>query len=150
MQSSHPLLQGLDLVALENESPSVSGVPGWAHVVLGTLQGPLIMEGRLEGHPAVAMTFDPSVTGLEKSIAFPLLVSNATAYLLTQSESAGTARPETFDAAESDIAPRPIPGFQSVAPVPSPTNGATDIWPWFLTAALLVLGAEWFVFGRRG
>ena len=150
VQASHPLVQGLDLVALENETPSVSGVPGWAHVVLGTFQGPLLMEGRLEGHPAVAMTFDPSVTGLEKSIAFPLLISNATAYLLTQSESPTTAQPEPFDPAESDIAPRPVPNFESVAPTPSPTNGATDIWPWFLTAALFVLGAEWLVFGRRG
>jgi hypothetical protein len=96
------------------------------------------------------MTFDPSVTGLEKSIAFPLLISNATAYLLTQSESPATAQPEIFDPAESDIAPRPVPNFESVAPAPSPTNGATDIWPLFLTAALFVLGAEWLAFGRRG
>jgi hypothetical protein len=150
VQAAHPLLQGLDLVALQNESPSVSGVPGWAHVVLGTLQGPLIMEGSLERHPTVAMTFDPSVSGLEKSLAFPLLVSNATAYLLTQAESAAAPPPDILDPAESDIAPRAIPSFQSVAPAPSPRTGAADVWPWFLTAALLVLSAEWLVFGRRG
>jgi hypothetical protein len=108
------------------------------------------MEGSLERHPTVAMTFDPSVSGLEKSLAFPLLVSNATAYLLTQSESAASPPPEILDPAESDIAPRPIPSFQSVAPAPSPRNGAADVWPWFLAAALLVLSAEWLVFGRRG
>ena len=36
-QEAHPLLQGLDLAAMQSETPSVSGVPGWAHVVLGTL-----------------------------------------------------------------------------------------------------------------
>jgi Ca-activated chloride channel homolog len=150
VEAAHPLLQGLDLVALENESPSVGGVPGWAHVVLGSLQGPLIMEGRLEGRPTVAMTFDPSVTGLEKSIAFPLLISNATAYLLTQSEAAAAPKPEAFETAESDVAPRPLPSFPYVAAAPTPTSGARDLWPWFVAGAVVVLGAEWLVFGRRG
>jgi hypothetical protein len=150
VQASHPLLQGLDLAALASESPSVAGVPGWAHVVLGTFQGPLIMEGRLEGRPTVAMTFDPSVTGLEKSIAFPLLVSNATAYLLTQSESAAAPEADRLDPDESDITPRPVPSFTSVVATPSPTGGARDVWPWFVTAVVVVLGAEWLVFGRRG
>jgi Ca-activated chloride channel homolog len=150
VETAHPLLQGLDLVALQNESPSVSGVPSWAHVVFGTVHGPLILEGGLEGHPAVALTFDPSVSGIEKSLAFPLLISNATAYLLTQSEGATAARSDIFDPAESDIAPRPVPSFQSVTPAPGPMNTASDIWPWFLAAALLVLAAEWLVFARRG
>jgi len=84
VQELHPLLQGLDLTALQSETPSISGVPGWAHVVLGTLEGPLIMEGRLDGQPVVALTFDPSLSGLEKSLAFPLLISNATSFLLSQ------------------------------------------------------------------
>lgn len=150
VQAAHPLLQGLDLVALQDEAPSVGGVPGWAHVVLGTYQGPLIMEGRLEGHPVVAMTFDPSVTGLEKSLAFPLLISNATSFLLSHSEVATTDASEAFDPAESDIAPRPIPGFQSVTPALQAGNGVSEAWPWFLGACLVVLGIEWLVFGRRG
>jgi VWA domain-containing protein/aerotolerance regulator-like protein len=150
VQPSHPLLLGLDLAALQDESPSVSGVPGWAHVVLGTLQGPLIMEGRLDGHPVVVMTFDPAVSGLEKSLAFPLLVSNATSFLLTRSEVGAIEGAEAFDPAESDIAPRPIPTFQSIAPVTEASSGAKDLWPWFLTACLVVLGAEWLVFARRG
>ena len=47
----------------------------YAQFQCGTLQGPLIMEGRLEGHPTVALTFDPSISGIEKSLAFPLLIS---------------------------------------------------------------------------
>jgi len=150
VQVSHPLLQGLDLAALQDENPSVAGVPGWAHVVLGTLQGPLIMEGRLEGHRVVVMTFNPGVSGLEKSLAFPLLISNATSFLLSRSEVAPTESGEAFDPAESDIAPRPIPTFPSAAPVTEASNGASDLWPWFLTACLVVLGAEWLVFARRG
>jgi Ca-activated chloride channel family protein len=150
VQPEHPILQGLDLVALQDEAPSVSGVPGWAHVVLGTAQGPLIMEGRLEGHPTVAMTFDPSVSGLEKSLAFPLLISNATSFLLNQSEISRADPVEVFDSAESNIAPRPAPTFQVSAPTTNAADGARDLWPWFLAGALVVLGAEWLVFGRRG
>ena len=37
----------------------------------GTLQGPLIMEGRLEGRPAVALTFDPAGVGPRKVAGVP-------------------------------------------------------------------------------
>jgi hypothetical protein len=135
--------------------PAVNGVPGWARVVLGTAQGPLIMEGRLEGRPTVALTFDPRISGLEKSLAFPLLVSNATSFLLTQIDTPPSAAVEPFDPAESDIAPRPIPSFSSSAPsvVAADTNAhpeLADQWPWLLAVALVVLGAEWLTFARRG
>jgi Ca-activated chloride channel family protein len=155
VQQTHPLLQGLDLGALQNETPEISGVPGWARVVLGSMQGPLIMEGRLEGRPTVALTFDPRISGLEKSLAFPLLISNATTFLLNQAD-APSAVKEPFDPAESDIAPRPIPSFSSsVIPVVilDGTNAhpeLTEQWPWLLAAVLVVLGAEWLVFARRG
>jgi hypothetical protein len=156
VMSTHPLLQGVDLAAFDHERPSVGGVPGWARVVLGTLDGPLLMEGRLEGHPVVAMTFDPAISGLEKSLAFPLLLSNATSFLLAQTEPAAARPPsqpprEAFDAAESDIAPRPVPTFAAsstlAAPGPAP---AADAWPLLLSAVLIVLAAEWLVFARRG
>jgi Ca-activated chloride channel homolog len=153
VQEAHPLLQGLDLAALQSETPTVGGVPGWAHVVLGTVQGPLIMEGRLEGRPVVALTFDSASSGLEKSLAFPLLISNATSFLLAQAESAGaTVTPEAFDPAESDIAPRPIPTFPSPTPTTAgrTSDGVSERWQWLLTAALVVLGVEWLVFARRG
>ena len=170
VQEAHPLLQGLDLAALEGETPSVGGVPGWAHVVLGTVQGPLVMEGKLEGRPVVALTFDPRVSGLEKSLAFPLLISNATSYLLVQAEAASSpgAAAEPFDAGESDITPRPIPGFSSPSrrgegSVSARMLWSTDNhprrplilrrdrgWQWLAAGALVVLGAEWLVFARRG
>jgi Ca-activated chloride channel homolog len=153
VQAGHPLLQGLDLAALQDETPSVSGVPGWAQVVLGTVQGPLIMEGRLEGRPVVALTFDSSGSGLEKSLAFPLLISNATAFLLAQTESVDSATAaEAFDPAESDIAPRPVPTFAYTPPTQATgiADGMSERWQWLLAAALVVLGAEWLVFARRG
>jgi hypothetical protein len=152
VESADPLLQGLDVVALQAATPSISGVPGWAHVVLGSQQGPLLMDGKLEGHPVVSLTFDPAVTGLEKSLAFPLLISNATSYLLAQAEAANApASSETFDRAESDIRPRPLPSFET-APSQSVAlaNGWSETWPWLAAAALALLGAEWLVFARRG
>jgi hypothetical protein len=155
VEPSHPLLDGLDLQALQDEAPSIGGVPGWAHVVLGTRTGPLIMEGRLEGHPTVSLTFDPAVSGLEKSLAFPLLISNATAFLLSEAD-ASTIQPatpsnEAFDPAESDIAPRQLPTFQSSAPVAG-ALGVTprEIWPWVAALATGLLIVEWLVFARRG
>jgi hypothetical protein len=152
VESADPLLQGLDVVALQAATPSVGGVPGWAHVVLGTQQGPLLMDGKLEGHPVVSMTFDPAVTGLEKSLAFPLLISNATAYLLAQSDAAGALiSSETLDRAESDIRPRPLPTFQTATgPAVAPADGWSETWPWLAAAGLALLGLEWLVFGRRG
>ena len=150
VQELHPLLQGLDLAAMQGETPSVSGVPGWAHVVLGTLDGPLIMEGRIDGQPVVALTFDPSLSGLEKSLAFPLLISNATSFLLNQPSSASAIVAEPFDPTKSDIAPRPIPTFTSPSPTVSSTEGLGERWQLLLAGALVVLGLEWLVFARRG
>jgi hypothetical protein len=153
VQAAHPLLQGLDLVALEDETPSIGGVPGWAHVVLGSAAGPLIMEGRLDGRPVVSLTFDPAVSGLEKSLAFPLLISNATSFLLSESEVASTVTPansERFDRSESDIKPRPLPSFDAVSQIAGGVATTSDQWPWLAAGALAVLGLEWLVFARRG
>lgn len=153
IDASHPLLQGVDLVALQAETPSISGVPGWAHVVLGTEQGPLIMQGSLEGHDVVSMTFDPTVSGLEKSLAYPLLISNATSFLLAQAEMPtvppNVSNAARFDQRESDILPRPIPTFETVNQS-APSTTPSEIWPWFAGVALALLGLEWLVFARRG
>ena len=127
------------------------------------MQGPLIMEGMLEGQPVVALTFDPAVSGLEKSLAFPLLISNATSFLLSQAEMARARRPahprvSRLTPTESDIAPRPLPTFETTNPSASSNpnvgdsaaNGANERWPWLAAAALLLLGVEWLVFARRG
>jgi hypothetical protein len=150
VQQSHPLLYGLDLAAMGSETPSVSGVPRWARVVLGTLDGPLIMEGQIEGQRVVALTFNPALSGLEKSLAFPLLISNATSFLLTQSDPTSAATAEPLDPLRSDIAPRPIPTFASATPIMPSMKGMGERWQWLLSAALVVLSLEWLVFARRG
>ena len=55
-----------------------------------------------------------------------------------------------FDPAESDIAPRAVPTFAASTSTLASSEGISERWPWLLTAALLVLGAEWLVFARRG
>lgn len=146
IQTDDPLLQGLDLAALQDEVPSISGVPAWAHVALGTSQGPLLMRGVLEGHPTVTLTFDPGISGFEKSLAFPLLISNASNWLLDEADPTPSTLP--LAGSESDIRPRPIPTFDSVAP--EPKAGSVEVWPWVAAAAVALLSAEWFVFARRG
>ncbi len=146
VEANDPLLQGVDLAALQDEVPSITGVPGWAHVALGTSQGPLLMRGVLEGHAVVTLTFDPAVSGLEKSLAFPLLISNASSWLLAQADATPSILP--LDGSESDIRPRPIPTFDSE--VSQTRAGSLELWPWLAAAAVLVLGAEWLVFARRG
>ena len=108
------------------------------------------MEGRLDGQPVVALTFDPSLSGLEKSLAFPLLISNASSFLLNQPNAASAAIAEPFDPTRSDIAPRPIPTFSSSAPTVASSAGISERWQWLLLGALGLLGAEWLVFTRRG
>lgn len=149
VEPTHALLQGLDLGALQTENPSVGGVPGWAKVIFGTLQGPLIIEGRLDGRPTVALTFDPSVSGLDKSLAFPLLISNATSYLLAQAESPAVLQTPSFDRSESDITPRQAPTFASAAQT-DPSAGYNERWPWLVAAVIVILSLEWLVFARRG
>jgi hypothetical protein len=112
------------------------------------------MQGTLEGHPVVSMTFDPAVSGLEKSLAFPLLISNATSFLLSASETSNAPSHPPFDTSESDIAPRPVPTFETATArangEPSAANSVNELWPWLAAAALLVLGFEWLAFARRG
>jgi hypothetical protein len=148
--AAHPLLQGVDLAALRDETPTLAGSPGWATVVVGTAHGPLVLEGHLDDRPVVALTFDPTLSGVAKSLAFPLLVSNATSHLLAEADSPRLDTAEVFDVAESDIRPRPIPSFETAATPVQPDGAMVELWPYLLVAVLLVLGAEWLVYARRG
>jgi hypothetical protein len=81
--AEHPLLQGVDAVALRSGRAAQLTIPAWARVVAATADGPLVMEGRRDGRPIVFVTPDPILSGLEKSIAFPVLVGNAVSHLLS-------------------------------------------------------------------
>jgi hypothetical protein len=77
----HPLLQAVDLgsVRLAKATPFIT--PPWARVVAEAPGGPLILEGREAGRTVIALGFEPSGSGIDRMIAFPLLVANAISYL---------------------------------------------------------------------
>ena len=147
---SHPLLDGVDVGALRGLEATLPGPPAWANVVLSNPSGPLVVEGRLEGRRAVAFTFDPVASGMDKSLSFPLLISDASAYLLSQT-AASTPQAEPFDPSESDIRPRLLPTVTDAEPGRAAgSNVPIDRWPWLVAAVVVLLGVEWLVFARRG
>lgn len=82
IDAGHPLLRGVDISALTGTvGKNLARVP-WARPVVVAGEGPLILEGYDHGYPLVIFTFDPAQSGLDKSLAFPLMVSNAVAYLI--------------------------------------------------------------------
>lgn len=56
-----------------------------------------------------------------------------------------------FDAAESDIAPRPgiQIGGETVLPEPGDAVGVRELWPLFALTALAILLIEWWIYFRR-
>ena len=77
----HPLLQAVDLSAVRLATATPFQTPPWARVVAEAPSGPLIVEGTEEGRSVVALGFDPSNSGIDRMIAFPLLVANAVSFL---------------------------------------------------------------------
>jgi Ca-activated chloride channel homolog len=76
-----PLLRALDLGAIRLVKASRLSIPPWASSVAETAAGPLVLRGALDGRRVAVLGFDPLVSGLEKLVTFPLLVSNAVEYL---------------------------------------------------------------------
>lgn len=83
VDAAHPLVQGVDVAALRLDTATQVTAPTWARTVLGARDGPLVLDGRREGRPVVVFAFDAERSGLDKTLAFPLLVSNAVSYLLS-------------------------------------------------------------------
>ncbi len=77
----HPLLRSVDLSAVRLVRASTLDPPSWARVVAETAGGPLILEGQEDGRSIVVLGFDPVNSGVDRMLAFPLLVSNAVAFL---------------------------------------------------------------------
>ncbi|MFN8637700.1 MAG: BatA and WFA domain-containing protein [Chloroflexota bacterium] len=96
----HPLLQSVDLSAVRLAKASPFQTPAWARVVAESPGGPLIVEGREEGRSVIGLGFDPSASGIDRMIAFPLLVANAISFL-----------------GGGDLAPSLIPGRTVTLPV---------------------------------
>ena len=77
----HPLLESVDLSAARLARATTLEAPSWARVVADSVGRPLILEGRESGRSVVVFAFDPSGSSVDKMLAFPLLVSNAVAFL---------------------------------------------------------------------
>jgi hypothetical protein len=71
-----PLLRSIDLAAIRLVRVARLTAPAWAQVVAETQAGPLILQGEFDGRRVVVLGFDPMLSGLEKLVAFPLLVAN--------------------------------------------------------------------------
>jgi hypothetical protein len=79
---SNPLLDGVDPAALRFSSATTLQSPAWARAIVETRQGPMILDGFRDGRPIVVFGFDPELSGFDKSIAFPVLVTNAVSHLV--------------------------------------------------------------------
>jgi hypothetical protein len=97
----HPLLQAVDLSAVRLAKATPFQTPSWARVVAEAPGGPLILEGREEGRSVIGLGFEPSASGIDRMIAFPLLVANAISFL-----------------GGGDLAPSLAPGRTVALPVP--------------------------------
>jgi hypothetical protein len=84
--ADHPLLASVDAAALRFDETRVIEPPSWATPVVAAARGPLILDGLRDGRPVVIFAFDPAQAGLETSLAFPLLLSNAIIHLLEEAQ----------------------------------------------------------------
>jgi hypothetical protein len=76
-----PLLAGIDLVALRFAEAQRLEHPPSSRTVVGSAEGPLVLDSLIDGRLAVVFAFDPEDAGLTRSLAFPLLVRNAVSHL---------------------------------------------------------------------
>lgn len=104
----HPLLQAVDLSAVRLAKATPFQPSSWARVVAEAPGGPLILEGRDDGRSVIALGFDPSASGIDRMIAFPLLVANAISFL-----------------GGGDLTPSLIPGRTATLPIPPGVTGVT-------------------------
>ncbi|HET7036480.1 MAG TPA: VWA domain-containing protein [Thermomicrobiaceae bacterium] len=102
IDQTSPLLQGVDVAALELDTSPGLAVPAWARAVVSSGQAGLLLDGRLDGRAIVVLAFDPAQDGRDKSLAFPLLISNAVSELLAGEEMAiAPGQPVTLPAPAS-------------------------------------------------
>ena len=104
----HPLLQAIDLSAVRLAKATPFQTPPWARVVAEAPGGPLILEGREAGRSVIGLGFEPSGSGIDRMIAFPLLVANAVSFL-----------------GGGDLAPSLVPGRTVSLPVAPGVTGIT-------------------------
>lgn len=82
---SHPLLRSIDVGALRLSQAERLAIPRWATPVAVVPGGGALLDGLLDDRRVIVLGFDPVASGLEKLVAFPMLVANTMAYLDTDS-----------------------------------------------------------------
>jgi hypothetical protein len=87
IDSTSPLLQGVDLSSLVLYTALAARLPGWAHVAIGSTAGPLLFDGTAAGRRVAVLLVDPQTgtgargiytgSNLSTLLAFPTLLQNA-------------------------------------------------------------------------
>ena len=76
-----PLLRFVDLAGVHVARAQVMALPDWAHVVMDSEAGPLVIAGQQGNRNVVAFAFDLHDSDLPLQAAFPLLIRNLVTYL---------------------------------------------------------------------
>lgn len=103
--SRDPLLRYVDLSGLHVAKAEVISVPEWAHTVLNSDKGPLLVAGALNGRKIAAFAFDLHDSDLPVQTAYPLLMRNLITYLL----------PDPTGGVPAEVAPRSIVNIAAYA-----------------------------------
>lgn len=90
VQRSHPLLRFVGVADLKLSSMRRVQPHTWARTVVDGTQGPLVVEGVLEGQRTVYLAFDIYASDFPLRAAFPMFMANAVRYL--GESGSGTAR----------------------------------------------------------
>ncbi|MBS1878636.1 MAG: VWA domain-containing protein [Actinobacteria bacterium] len=137
-----PLLEGVDLSSLTIGAGAARRLlpPDWLTALAWSPDGPLISAGSDGGQRVAVISFQPAESNLPQLASFPLLVANVVAW----------SREPKPVAVDPGLAPRPVTEpVDLVAPDPDGASH-TDLWPWALAAALLVLAVAIVYELRRG
>ena len=115
--NEHPLTRYLDWSNVHILQAHQVQTPEWADALVKTEKGALVFAGETNGQRIAALTFDLRESDLPLQIAFPILFSNLTNYLIP---------PSAFDATQSlhpadAIQIIPPPGTQQLV-IASPSN----------------------------
>lgn len=76
-----PLLRFVDLAAVHIARAQIMTLPTWAHVVMDSEAGPLVIAGQQGNRNVVVVAFDLHDSDLPLQTAFPLLIRNLVTYL---------------------------------------------------------------------
>lgn len=141
-----PLLRGVDLSPVAASRGLIVQLPLWASAAADGHDGPLLFHGSWQGRRVVVLAFDPHVSNLPQLAAFPVLMANTISWLTPgrSDETLGGLKEE------ADIRPRSHEPIRAVRELEGSLLPERELWPLVAALGLLVLGAEWWLYTRRG